>query len=261
MKLDINDIKINYNKTGNGFPIVLIHGLSDNLLFWQDLSLKLKNNFKIISMDLRGHGQTEIGDENISMELLTDDIYKILKKLNISKSYVLGFSLGGAIAINLTLKYPSLVESLVLISSYFKVDDNLLNSFNKFEKSLNKGIGEYIDSIVNHVLPKDIIEISKNEIAELKKEKINELNPDDLIKIIRGIKNFNKENDLDKIKCKTLIIVSKNDDLTKPELSYAMNKKIKNSKLEIIEFGKHNVFIEDNLSYLNDLIYNFFLQQ
>lgn len=105
---------------------------------------ELEKYFTVIRIDLRGHGKTPIGDKEITMELLSDDIYQLLKTLYIEKYSVVGFSLGGSLAIDLTLNHPKLVKSLVLISTYAKADDNTKQHFKSFNKNLKKIIWEFL---------------------------------------------------------------------------------------------------------------------
>ena len=79
--ININDNTLNFNIEGNGFPVVLIHGFSDDLNYWNFISNELKKYFTVITLDLRGHGKTPLGDKPITIELLGDDVYKLLEKL------------------------------------------------------------------------------------------------------------------------------------------------------------------------------------
>ncbi|MDR0900124.1 MAG: alpha/beta hydrolase, partial [Methanobrevibacter sp.] len=183
---DINQLKMNYKVEGKGFPIILIHGLSDDLNYWNFISPKIKNQFQIISLDLRGHGKTKIGKSPLSIPLLTKDIYNLLNYLNITKCHIIGFSLGGNIAIELALTHPNLVASLILISTYGKPDENLNKCFLKFKNVLKNGVEEYIDTIMPYVLPKEIIDSNKKALEDIKLEKTKILNCDNLIKTIEA---------------------------------------------------------------------------
>ena len=99
--IEVNDNRINFKIEGHEFPVVLIHGFSDDLYFWEYIAENLKKYFTVIRMDLRGHGKTPIGDKPIDNRLLAHDITELLKKLYIEKCHVIGFSLGGSIALEL----------------------------------------------------------------------------------------------------------------------------------------------------------------
>ena len=109
-----------YVLEGNGKTLVFIHGLSDNLLYWEFLANNLKHSHQVLRIDLRGHGKSELGNEEITIDTYTEDLNSLLEKLNISKVNLIGFSLGGAVALDFAIKYPKKVDSLVLMSTFFK---------------------------------------------------------------------------------------------------------------------------------------------
>jgi len=111
---------LNYKLEGSGETLVFIHGLSDNLLYWEFLASNLKENFQVLRVDLRGHGQTELGDDEISIGTYADDLYNLLCDLNIDNIRLIGFSLGSAVALDFTVRYPDFVSSLVLMSSFYR---------------------------------------------------------------------------------------------------------------------------------------------
>ena len=69
---------MNYKLEGSGETLVFIHGLSDNLLYWEFLANNLKENFQVLRVDLRGHGQTELGDDEISIGTYADVRHNLL---------------------------------------------------------------------------------------------------------------------------------------------------------------------------------------
>lgn len=255
--IDINSIKMNYKVQGEGYPVVLIHGLSDDLNYWNPLSSYLSKYFKVISMDLRGHGKTSIGNDQLSISLLCNDVYKLIQSLHIKKCCLVGFSIGGNIAIELALNHPEVVSSLILMSTFAKADDELTSCFLKFKKGLDSGFECFCDEIIPYVLPKELIEENKDKLKDIKKEKAKYINTENIKKIIIAEENFNRLNDLKNINCKTLIIVGKNDTLTCPKFSYELKKNIPNSKIELIDYGKHNLYIKQNIAQLNKIILEF----
>jgi pimeloyl-ACP methyl ester carboxylesterase len=117
----VNDIQVYYDVEGEGFPLVMIMGLSANVDWWhidlhwiQDLS----ERFKLVMFDNRGAGRTDVSDRRYTIQLFADDTAGLLDVLGISRAHVLGFSMGGMIAQELVLNYPDKVEKLVLCSTY-----------------------------------------------------------------------------------------------------------------------------------------------
>lgn len=255
--ININDNTLNFNIEGNGFPVVLIHGFSDDLNYWNFLSNELKKHFTVITLDLRGHGKTPLGDKPITIELLGDDVYKLLEKLYIDKCHVIGFSLGGNVALELALNHPKTVKTLILISSYAQADDNLKECFKGFNKELKKSFKNYFDEIIPYILPEDLCESNKEEFEKIIETKEKTCKLDDLRQVLHAGKNFNRINELSKINCRTLIIASEDDELTLCDLSKKMHEQIPNSQLELLDYVKHNVFIGENIPKLNKLILEF----
>lgn len=260
-EIEVNGIKLHYEIEGEGFPLILLHGLSDDLNYWMFLPKEYYETFKIIKIDLRGHGKTELGNQELSMELLADDIYKLIQKLEIEECNILGFSLGGCIAISLAEKYPNLIKKLVLLSTYAKLNENGIQCLKNFENSLDISYESFFDTIITHVLPEPVYNEVKEDLEEIKAMKSETTNLDWLKKIIQVNYTFDGEKDLDKITAETLVICADEDDFILSELSETINEKIANSKLIKIEFVKHNLFIGEYIEKLNKLIFEFLLDE
>jgi len=113
-KTFINGIDHYYNLYGSGPPFVLVHSLGMDQTMW-DLQIPLlAQEFQVILYDLRGHGQSESPDFPYSLDLFADDLYQLLFHLGLKSARILGFSLGGRIALKFALKYPQATQALIL---------------------------------------------------------------------------------------------------------------------------------------------------
>jgi 3-oxoadipate enol-lactonase len=114
---DVNGTKLYYEVAGEGHALVLNHGgLVDNHL-WDDQFDEFAKHFKVIRYDIRGFGDSGMlknGMEPYSMER---DLYSLLRFLDIEKTYVLGLSMGGGLAIDFTLQYPEMVDALITVGA------------------------------------------------------------------------------------------------------------------------------------------------
>ncbi len=119
--LRANGINIYYEIHGEGEPLVVIAGLSMDLTALEGIVSELSRRYKVIAFDNRGAGRTDKPDIPYSMEMMADDTAGLLNELKIMRANVMGISLGGRIAIALTLKHPELVESLILVSTGARV--------------------------------------------------------------------------------------------------------------------------------------------
>jgi len=95
-KLRVNDIQMFYEVHGEGFPLMMIMGLSASLDWWDPRWIEtLSEKFKIIAFDNRGAGRTDISDREYSIKLFADDTAGLMDALGIPRANVLGLSMGG----------------------------------------------------------------------------------------------------------------------------------------------------------------------
>ena len=111
-----NDININYRVYGEGFPLVLVHPFSASLEFWTDLIQSLPPKYQVIAYDVRGHGLSSApaGEENYTLEILSEDLHHLLEHLGVAKAYVGGLSMGGAITVGFAGRHPDMVKALLI---------------------------------------------------------------------------------------------------------------------------------------------------
>lgn len=247
---------MNYKLEGSGETIVFIHGLSDNLLYWEFLASNLKNDYQVLRIDLRGHGGSELGNDEISIELFVNDLYSLLKELDISKVHLIGFSLGGAVALEFTVMYPETVDSLVLMSSFCKVGEDLANVFVKFRKSLEISFEEFYNLILPMVLCSDVIDNNKEELEMLKDIASQTADTDAYIKAIDACLDFNVESELSEINVSTLVLAGRYDDITSVKSQIELKNKIRNSKIFIFDNLKHNLLVGENNQEILDILKN-----
>jgi 3-oxoadipate enol-lactonase len=111
-----NGININYRVFGGGFPLVLVHPFSASWEFWAPQIKKLAAGYQIIVYDVRGHGLSSApaGEEHYTLEILAEDLHQLLYHLKISKAYIGGLSLGGAVALGYAHRHPEAVKALMI---------------------------------------------------------------------------------------------------------------------------------------------------
>ena len=250
--------EINYLIEGSGEPVVFIHGLSDSLMYWQALTSDFTNNYRVLRYDLRGHGETPLGSDEISVELFSDDLKNLLDDLNIKKAHIVGFSLGGAVALDFSLKNPSYVSSMVLMSSYF----NAACSDEKFYKQMIESIDDSYEAFYDYMIPlvlcPNVIDENKEELEILKQVSALTANSEGIKKAIIACSNFNVEDRLCEINIPTLILAGRYDEIYPVEIQKELNSKIKNSKLVIIENIKHNLLVGENIAKISYILNDFF---
>ncbi len=116
-KLRANGIVMNYELAGDGECLVLVHGAGDSLRLWDAQVAELSRNYRVLTYDIRGFGETELGDAETNVSLLAADLRELLRAAGIDRAFVLGHSMGGRIVLHLAIEQPEMVQALILSSS------------------------------------------------------------------------------------------------------------------------------------------------
>src|SRR5215470_2673175 len=119
----VNGLKMYYEIHGKGDPVVLLHGafmtITNN---WTETIAELSKTRQVIAVEMQGHGRTADINRDFSYESLADDIAALLDYLKIKQADVLGYSMGGAVAMQLAIRHPERVRKVVSISAVFRSD-------------------------------------------------------------------------------------------------------------------------------------------
>ena len=112
--IEANGTRLYYEMMGKGHPLVLLHGGYMDTKMWDDQFALFAEDYQVIRYDIRGHGKSEF-----PQILYADyqDLYVLLTALGIEKTYLLGLSLGGMIAVDFTLEHPDMVDALILVGA------------------------------------------------------------------------------------------------------------------------------------------------
>lgn len=121
-QIEANGVPYYYEIHGEGEPLLLLHGALGSIEMFGPVLPALAESRKVIGVELHGHGRTPPGDRDLSLDDMGDDMAQILKALEFKQVDVLGYSLGGSVAIQLALRHPEMVRRLVLVSTGFALD-------------------------------------------------------------------------------------------------------------------------------------------
>ena len=256
-KKTINDITINYELEGEGKTIVFVHGLSDSLAYWKVLSENLKNDYQTLIFDLRGHGESSDDDRNTTIDLYQEDLYQLLKSLNIENAVFVGLSLGGNVILDLAVNHPEMVKGLIVMSSFPEHDEKLKNIFDDFDNAIDEGFVEFFDTILPYTLPDDILEEHKELLENVKVEAAKTANIEGIKKGINAGYGFNLTDKLNEINAPTLVIAGEEDNLTTLDIQRKISDNIQDSELIVLEKTKHNILIGRNIEKVLNIINDF----
>lgn len=110
----VNQCRINLTIEGSGEPLLFLHGNGEDHNYFQQQREVFNKQYQCIYMDSRGHGESDLGTSGLSLNLMADDVIKVVEELNLSSVNVLGFSDGANIAILAALKQPHIFKKIIL---------------------------------------------------------------------------------------------------------------------------------------------------
>jgi pimeloyl-ACP methyl ester carboxylesterase len=116
----VNGIDLSYQVAGEGEPLILLHGGFGSVeMFGPNVDL-LAAGRRVIGVDLQSHGRSPAADRPMRFETMADDIAALIRRLGLERAAIMGFSLGGGVALRTGIQHPDVVERLVLVSTPFK---------------------------------------------------------------------------------------------------------------------------------------------
>jgi 3-oxoadipate enol-lactonase len=246
MKITANGIAMNYELSGSGKCLVLMHGFSDNLNMWFNQTSEFSKRYHVLAYDVRGFGRTEVAKQPHSMSLFAEDLYELLRALQIESARILGYSMGGRIALEFALRHPEMTEGLIFANSGVGAapSPDMEERRNMMAGILKQGNIDVISEIMTTAsFSPDFGE--RNPAAFQKYKSIKMQNdPSEYYAIMQAIVGaIDSPVDLKRLKCPVLIIAGEHDGLMEVSVAESMKKAIKNAELHLLPTG-HAAAIE-----------------
>ena len=111
---DMENFRNYYIEQGQGPALILLHGNGEDSSYFEHQLREFRRDFRVIAVDTRGHGKSPRGTAPFRIRQFAEDLYGLMQHLQLEKASILGFSDGGNIALTFALKYPQLVDKLIL---------------------------------------------------------------------------------------------------------------------------------------------------
>ena len=243
IKQMVNNLVVGYTDNGpeDAPAIIFIHGFPLNKTMWDNQVEALKEDYRVISYDIRGHGDSEQGNEDFSIQLFVTDLLHLMDALKIEKASLCGLSMGGYIALNAIENHPERFEALVLSDTNCIADPPEVKHkrLDTIESIKAFGVEKYVDDSILHLFAPESFTTHKDAIQDVK-EMILDTSEESLSKTLLAL-SLRKAtcNKLPEITMPVLFLVGEEDKITPPEASELMHEKIKNSTLHIISHAGH----------------------
>ena len=152
MILEREDVRLNYFVTGDGPPVTLLHGFTQSGRSWREVISHMPEGWKWIVPDLRGHGETVTRpDAPCSMDACTDDLVALWEELDVGRTHLVGYSMGGRLALHVAARRPERLLSLLTIGAHAGLDEDARAGRREGDEALAQRIErEGIESFVDY---------------------------------------------------------------------------------------------------------------
>lgn len=232
---------LNYQIKGNGKEtLVLLHGFMENLSIWSDMEPHLSENFSLLKIDLPGHGQSDIIAEVQTMELMAEEVKKVLDHQKLQKVHLLGHSMGGYISLGFAEKYPEYLKSLTLFfSSYLADDEEKKEQRIKSYRIIKDAFPHYVRAGIPNLFNPNERDILEGKIETALEVALSTNNMGALASVKGMVERTDKKHVLENLDVKILVLAGKHDNAVKTETMIRHLPDRTNIKSYILDCG-HN---------------------
>ena len=243
---------INFQETGDGPPVVFLHGIGGNSDNWCDQQNAISNNFTSIAWDARGYGGSDDYEGPLRFEDFSHDLARLLEFKKIEKAHLVGLSMGARILMDFFPKYKDRVATLVLCDCFFDYKVLSKEKQNEFielrQKPLKSGktLNDIAPALIDSLVGPDCSDEVKTKI----KKSFLKIHIESYLKTIAESITYDASNNLSKFDVPTLLVYGEFDKLTPAEIGYLAKEKIKDSSINIIKNAGHlsNIEQPDNFN-------------
>lgn len=246
MKAQVNGITLAYDDKGSGVPLVFVHAFPLNRTMWEAQAAAFSSQFRVVTIDLRGHGESDAPLWRYTLDQAADDVRELLDSLLVPQAVFIGLSMGGYILFAFYRKYVNRVKGLVLADTRAQADtaEGKQGRFQMAQAAYQKGPGAIADIMIPKLLSTATIQ-SRPEIVQ----KVRAMIEGNQISGIAGDLMAMAERPdsvplLKQIACPTQVIVGGLDQATPPSDARLMAEQIPGARLALIPNAAHLANLE-----------------
>lgn len=235
---------INYQISGEGPALVLVHGVGANLQSWDGVCKALEGEFRIIRSDLRGHGLSANIDEPYSVEQFAADIIAVMDDAGVERAHLAGFSLGGLIAQKLATDYPERFDRIVILSAVAgRTEEERAKVVARLGMIRDGGMAAITGAATDRWFTEDFAKAHPEVIAK-RVEELKAVHLDSYLEAYRVFGTTELIDTLHTITRPVLVMTGEFDQGSNTRMARDMHDLIPGSKLVILPGLKHSVLVE-----------------
>jgi pimeloyl-ACP methyl ester carboxylesterase len=259
----INDVPLNYVEVGkrDGIPIIFLHGFPFSHEMWKPQLDVIGDRYRAIAYDIRGHGESYVGDGQFTIEGHVDDLIAVLDHFKIQQSIIVGLSMGGYIALRALERNPDRFMAAALCDTRSEADttESKLKRFESIRSVKEHGSAVYAEAFVKAVFDQQTFTRMPDIIRSIQNT-ISRTTPLSIAGTLLALASRTDTTpSLAAIKIPTLILVGEHDTTTPPAAAQALHERIKGSVLHIVPNAAHMSNME-NPAYFNEKLFEFLVR-
>jgi 3-oxoadipate enol-lactonase len=240
-RLRSDDADIFYEIRGNGPPVVLLHPFPCHHEFWDPVAAALESRYRLILPDLRGHGDSEIGEGPAVMAKHTSDIARLLDTAGVGKAAFIGCSVGGYILFEFWRRFRQRVSALALCDTRPQADtaEARSNRLKAATAVLEQGTEPFLETMIPKLMGRTTAS-TRPDLVERARAMMRKMSAEDISLVQRGMaERPDSVADLKTINVPTLIVIGEEDVLSTVADGELMRQNIVGSQLKVIPKAGH----------------------
>lgn len=253
---DFKNTQVFFTDRGTGTPLILLHGYLESSAIWGKFGTELEKYFRVITVDLPGHGKSESFGRIQTMEMMSDAVYEVVRFLGISDAVIAGHSMGGYVALAFAERHKESVKGLVLLHTTPFADTD------EKKQNRNREIGLVLqgkkDLIYNVNIPKAFADCNLEEFAnqiDFGREIARNTPDEGIIAVLEGMKlRPDRTQLLKNIQIPVLFVAGKKDNYIPMEASREISGLSENIQHVFLEKSGHMGFIEERTQCLYSVV-------
>jgi 3-oxoadipate enol-lactonase len=236
-----DDVEIFYEIRGSGPPVVLLHPFPCHHEFWNPVAEALDSRYRLILPDLRGHGDSEIGEGPALMQKHAGDVARVLDAAGVGKAAFVGCSIGGYILFEFWRRFRARVTSLALCDTRPQSDtaEGRANRLKAAAAVLEQGTEPFIESMIPKLLGRTTVAMWP-DLVDGARAMMRKMSAEDISLVLRGMaERPDSVADLKSIHVPTLIVIGEEDVLSTVADGELMRQNIAGSQLKVVPKAGH----------------------
>ena len=235
-----------YEEKGSGEPLILIHGVGLDHTMWNQQIDSLSDSFRVIVYDTIGHGGSEHPPGPYSLSQYVEQLLELMDFLQIEKTHLVGFSMGGMIAQAFALTYKEKLKTLTIMNAVAnRTDEQRKGILTRVKEVQKHGPFPTIEPAIQRWFNPTFIQSQEKVVSQVRK-RLQTNNPTSYLAAYTLFATADAElwPKLQNIETPAFIITAENDIGSNPEMSRQMHEKIKGSEIKIIPGMRHMLPVE-----------------